>query len=137
MNTIAIASHTLDDAQRVHYPAALFGLSFPLAVEPMIFTMAGKIARAYSGGYWIFYALSNGGFYMAPSEDGPFQVECENGFRGTLSADALGITACLYAYSLLSFSGTGISEVCAEQYHLLREFMFDHAEVEAILMAID
>ena len=48
---------------------------------------------------WLFgvYQLSNGGFYMAPAADRLFHVICKNQFEGDLTADALGITACLYA----------------------------------------
>jgi hypothetical protein len=74
---------------------------------------------------------------MAPDVDRGFEVSCENGFEGTLSADALGITACLYSYSHLSFGEGTFAEVCAEQYHLLRECAMDHPEVGAILSAID
>ncbi|MCB1841848.1 MAG: antirestriction protein [Halioglobus sp.] len=62
------------------------------------------MAEAYTGGYWHFYVLSNGGFYMAPEGDSVFKVSCDNYFTGKLSADALGITACLYTYSHISFS---------------------------------
>jgi len=48
-------------------------------------------------GYWEMYVLSNGGFYMAPVLDGLYQVSCMNGYEGSLSADGLGITVCLYA----------------------------------------
>jgi hypothetical protein len=95
------------------------------------------MAECYHGGYWIFYSLSNGGFYMAPSSDDRFHVTCDNMFEGDLSADALGITSCLYAYSHLSFSGGSFARVCARHYHLLRSFMMDHAEVRAILGATD
>ena len=85
------------------------------------------------------YELSNGGFYMAPQTDSPFHVSCMNGYVGTLSADAFGITVCLYAgYNHLSFSDDqAFAETCAEQYHLLREYMFEHLDVEGILRAID
>ncbi len=74
---------------------------------------------------------------MAP-DDEAFQVVCMNGYEGTLSGDAFGIVVCLYAYSELSFSSVpDLVEVCAEQYHLLREYMFEHPEAEAILRAID
>lgn len=88
--------------------------------------------------YWEFYALSNGGFHMSPSTEQRFHLSCPNGNDVELSADALGIVCCLYAYSLLSFERIPVfSETCAEQYHLLREFMYGHAEVGAILRAID
>lgn len=56
----------------------------------------------------------------------------------SLSADALGIAACLYAYSHLSFlDSPTLAETCAEQYHLLRDYMLEQTEAEAILGAID
>ena len=114
----------------------LFGIHFPMTLEPVIYTFAERLAENYSGGYWNFYELSNGGFYMAPEDSGIFPVICDNGYEGDMSADALGITACLYAYSHLSFDPK-LTEICARHYHLLREFMLDHAEVRTILSATD
>ena len=125
------------DGCRVAHTAGLFGVDFPLRLEPTVFAMAGRLSSEYRGGLWQFYALCNGGFYMAPDSAANFEVRCENGFEGQLSADALGITACLYAYSHLSFGGGDFAGKCAEQYHLLREFMLDHAEAAVILAAID
>ncbi len=114
----------------------LFGIHFPMTLEPVIYTFAERLAEKYCGGYWNFYELSNGGFYMAPDTDNIFPVISDNGYEGNMSADALGITACLYAYSHLSF-GSAIAELCAEHYHLLRDFMLDHDEARSILAAID
>jgi len=132
-----IHSERLNDAQRLNVTANLFGVHFPFRLEPTIYGMADRLAPAYNGGYWHFYALSNGGFYMAPATDAIYDVNCENGFDGKLSADALGITACLYAYSHLSFGEGGFAQVCARHYHLLRDFMMEHAEARAILRATD
>lgn len=133
----SISSHCVPDDDRVQYAANLFGIHFPMRLEPTVFDMAGRLAADYTGGYWQFYALSNGGFYMAPKSDTIFNVSCENGYVGKLSADALGIAACLYAYSHLSFSEGEFAATCAQQYHWLRDFMMEHAEVRAILGAID
>jgi hypothetical protein len=73
---------------------------------------------------------------MAPQSCMRFAVRAENGFEGSLSACALGITACLYAYSL-SFGNDDLAEICATQYHLLRAHALDHREAAAILAAID
>ncbi len=55
-----------------------------------------------------------------------------------MSADALGTTVCLYAYSHLSFDGAPeLVDTCNEQYHLLREYVFEHPEVRGILAATD
>ena len=137
MTTEAITRHTLAEGERADFVHQLFGLAFPLKLEPTIFTMADMLAEDYNGGFWLMHSLGNGGFYMAPDVDHGFEVSCENGFEGLLSADALGITACLYSYSHLSFGEGAFAKTCAEQYHLLREYAMDHPEAGAILAACD
>lgn len=127
----------LNDQQRIDYPAKLFGLAFPMRLEPTVFNMAGLLSADYNGGLWHFYALDNGGFYMAPDLPETFHVSAPNGFAGTLTADAMGIAACLYAYSHMSFEGNDFGEACAHHFHLLREFAMGHGEASAILQAID
>jgi hypothetical protein len=128
----------LSETQRIEYPAALFGAAgFAFQVEPTVFNIAGELSTDYLGGLWEFYALSNGGFYMAPKTDEPFDVRSENGFEGRLSACAFGMTVCLYAFSQLSFEGGSFAQTCAEQYHLLRHHALDHKEASAIFAAID
>ena len=124
---------------RVPTTAKLFGHAFPRQVEPFVYTVTREMAPAYNGGYWHFYRLSNNGFYMAPDIEGPVQASCAmNFFRGELSADALGIVACLTAYSHLSFSkDEPFARVCAAQFHLLRDYAGFHAEAVAIFGAID
>ena len=134
---IAISRTLVPEDQRLSITERLFGLHFPFKLEPSIYTITENLTNDYKGGYWDFYALSNSGFYMALDSDQTFHVICMNGFEGELSGDALGITTCLYAYSHLSFSGDDFAEVCGEQYHLLREFMLEHAEAKDILRAID
>ena len=114
-----------------------FGIHFPLQIEPVIYGITERMAEDYSGGYWEFYTLSNGGFYMAPSTDDTFNVCCDNQYQGPLSADALGITSCLYAYSHLSFTDGRFGRVCACHFHRLYEYMVSHPEVRAILGATD
>jgi hypothetical protein len=133
-----ITRNVLPTHLRISVTSELFGLNFPMKLEPLIFNLTDHIADNYCGGYWDFYTLSNGGFYMSPCSDEHFNVSCENGFEEQLSADALGIMVCLYAYSHLSFNGrNGFDEICAEHYHLLREFAFDHDESRGIFSAID
>jgi hypothetical protein len=128
----------LNEIERIEYTAKLFDVHFPLRLEPFIFDMAGSLSRDYLGGYWDMYKLDNGGFYMTPDSGTPFQVSCMNGYDGTLSSDAFGLTICLYAYSNLSFSGNPeLADTCTKQYHLLQEYMFEHPEVRRILAAID
>jgi len=138
MSQSVIYCEKLSDAQRSEVPAKLFGVvAFPFKVEPAIFDTAGMLAAEYQGGYWDMHSLSNGGWYMSPASETAFDVSSMNGFTGGMTADALGITACLFAFSHLSFGGNALAEVCAEQYHLLRDFAMDHAEASLILAAID
>ena len=128
----------LSDRRRNELPAKLFGAAaFPFKVEPTIFSMAGVLAAQYEGGYWDMHQLSNGGWYMSPSSETAYTVSSMNGFSGVLSADALGITSCLFVFSHLGFGGDALADTCAEQFHLLREFALDHDEASLILAAID
>jgi hypothetical protein len=137
-NTTYITRNLVPDNQRMQVVDDLFGIHFPQRIEPLVFALAEEMGHEYRGGLWKFYTLSNGGFYMSPDFDGLFNVSCENGFNGPMSADALGITACLYTYSHLSFTDNeALAELCARHYHWLRDFMLEHAEVRNILAAID
>jgi hypothetical protein len=135
----AITRTLIATPDRVPTTAKLFGYAFPQLFEPFVYTVAREMAPAYNGGYWHFYQLSNGAFYMAPDIEGPVEASCDmNFFRGELSADALGIVACLVAYSHLSFGKEAkFARICAEQFYLVRDYAGEHAEAEAIFAAID
>ena len=141
MNTeaslIPVTRELVPEDHRLSITERLFGIHFPLKLEPVIYGITDRMAEDYSGAYWTFFTLNNGGFYMAPSSDEVFHVTCDNMFEGDLSADALGITATLYAYSHLSFSNGRFARVCARHYHLLREYMMEHPEVKFILQATE
>ena len=139
MNTQTTVTRTLvPEDQRLAITEKLFGTWFPLRIEPVVYTFAERLSRDYKGGYWEFYTLSNGGFYMAPSCDRPFHVICENQFEGDLTADAFGITTCIYTYSNLSFSAPdAFADICNDQYYWLKDYALEHPEMEAILGAID
>lgn len=122
-NSIQLTREIVPEDHRLTITAKIFGNHFPMALEPLIYNFTDKMAEDYHGGYWDFYVLSNGGVYMAPYSDSAFHITCDNFFEGDLSADALGITVCLYAYSHLSFAGMPeLADACNEQYHLLRAY---------------
>ena len=136
MNT-RITANLVPESRRLSITATLFGVRFPLQLEPAVYQFAEFLSGDYRGGYWHFYRLSNGGFYMAPAGESRFAVSAENGYEGELSGDALGVSACLYAYSHLSFGEGDFGESCARHYHWVRDFALGHAEAGAILAAID
>ena len=137
MNESTVIRIQVPEHQRTTTTAEQFGFNFSRRIEPFVFAMAEEMGHEYRGGLWQFFQLSNGGFYMAPDFDTLFTVSCENEFSGPMSADALGITACLYAYSHLSFGQGDFAETCSRHYHWLREYMMDHPEARNILRAID
>jgi hypothetical protein len=140
--TSGITRTLVIDDKRSDIVADLFGVHFPLRLEPYLYTMTDRMVAAYQGGYWAFYLLTfpdgEHGFYMVPEIEEPVAVSCTNGWEGKLSADALGITACLCAYSHLSFTDDpSFGRLMAEHYHRLRAYMLDHEEAVAILGATD
>jgi hypothetical protein len=60
--------------------AELFGLNFPMKLEPLIFNLTGHITENYAGGQWDFYILSNVVFYMSPCSDELSYVSSEQSF---------------------------------------------------------
>lgn len=137
-NIISAIHHDLvSDAERTKVVAERFGTSF-IQVESSVFDLAASLSNQYNGGFWDFFRLSNGGFYMVPHGHEKYMLTCPNGYAGSMTADGFGITVCLYAYSLLSFSANAdLAQICARYYHLLRDFLFMHDEAEAILSACD
>lgn len=133
---MTITSRILEGNERINFPARIFGIHFPFRIEPFIFNMARNLSRDYSGGTWQMHKLSNNGFLMIPESDQQYHVVSQNGYQGYMTADAFGVTTCLYAYSHLSFSEE-LADVCGEQFHMLRAFALLHSKVRDIFAAID
>jgi hypothetical protein len=130
-----IEAREIPNAERLQILPRHFGRHM-LTVEYAVFAFMRRIANDYTGGYWGYFELSNGGFYMAPEHESTFNICVDsNGFEGQMSADAAGITACLFALSHLSFQIQ--HESIAFHFHQLRDFALEHAEASTILAAID
>lgn len=107
-----------------------------MAVEAVVFAYMRELVECYQGGYWEFYDLSNGGFYMAPTGSESLRVTVtDNYYEGELSADAAGIVACLFAYNYVA-SSTG-SGALVSHYHRLRAYAKAHPEADEIAAAIN
>lgn len=72
---------------------------------------------------------------MAPECESLVLTVNGNGYAGHMSAEAAGITACLFAFSHLSFRIP--ADTISSHYYQLRDFALDHKESSAILAAID
>jgi Antirestriction protein len=130
-----IEAREIPNDQRLQALPRHFGRHM-LTVEYAVYAFMRKLANQYTGGYWRYVDLSNGGFYMAPTHETPFNVCVDtNGFEGQMSADAAGITACLFALSHLSFQIQ--HESIAGHFRQLRDYALEHTEGSVILAAID
>ena len=137
MKTI-VTRDLVPENQRMAITELLFSMRFPLELEPIIYNFTERLSEDYKGGYWDFYTLSNGGFYLSLADDRTYHVVSDNFFEGVLSSDGLSIAACLYAYSHLSFISTAsFSDTYADMYHKLLEHAMYHVEAKFILQVID
>lgn len=129
------ATQVPDGEQKLEVLPRHFG-GCMMDVESTVYDFMRRLVPTYRGGLWHFYELSNGGFYMALDQVESVQVHAEmNGYEGDMSADAAGITACLYTFSHLSFETK--NDVLIRHYYLLRDFAMEHAERRKIFAAID
>jgi hypothetical protein len=132
----AISAMLVPDAQRLDFLPRHFGRQM-MAVEQHLYSRLSELSLDYTGGYWNFYDLSNGGCYLAPTAPECMRIVVQgNDFEGTMSADAAGITATLFTLSELSFRFKH-AEVLGTRFHQLRDFAGDHAEAALIFRAID
>ena len=108
-----------------------------LHFEHLVYAWMGKLS-SYTGGYWDFYKLSNGGGYMALVKEDTVTINSTNGFSFEMSSDAAGIVVTLFAMSHASeiFQG-GARDSMIDQYHNLLDYIEFHPEAAKIYGAID
>lgn len=142
MNQLAldqtITATIVPDEDRLKFLPKYSG-RYMLSGEAMVYSFLTKFSDAYSGGFWDFYELSNGGFYMAPQGHETIAM-CNpmNYFSDQMSNHAAGITVCLFSLSCLSLSCKEVDrEGLIDQYYLLRDYALHHDEGGLILSAID
>lgn len=136
MNTteIQITSTIVTGASRLDTLPAVFE-RYATWVESTTYEWMRRLNRSYSGGYWDFYNLSNGGFYMGLAVPEKLMISAPNGYQAIVSADAASIIASLYA--LCNVANNSESQLIIEKYHQLRDYAVSHVERNAILAAID
>ncbi len=121
--------------ERLHFLPRFVGKHF-LQYELSVYAHTDTFSKDYSGGFWDYYTLSNGGFYMALSQAEYLYVEClSNYFEDKMSADATSIGVNLFV--LNDFAWTLNSEKFSTLYSHLREYAEEHPEAGKILAFID
>ncbi len=135
-----ITAQLVADERRLDFLPAYFGVTQMMRGEALVYAWMCQLSKDYRGGYWNFYELSNGGFYLAPLKAKRLQLAVPgNGFSGEVSADAAGVVATLFALGQLAAEvedGDAADEL-STRYHLLRDFACGHEEAADITRAID
>ena len=131
-----VTASLVTDEKRMDTLPHFFGSKLTRA-EMLVYQWMGTLCPSYAGGYWHFYRLSNGGFYMAPTGEDSFVVTVSNDYQGTMSADAAGVTACLFAFNQLANTQGPEQERFIELFYQLRDFAASHQEAREIFRAID
>ena len=135
--TVVIASVVPEDDRLEFLPKHL-SFAAMLRFEPTLYGWMSTLCKAYSAGGWGMVSLSNGGFFMYPkAEPGKrFELVVDgNGFKGSLSEEAVGVVVTLFALNELLLIRGG--DQLAKKHNALREYIFAHPEKAAILRAID
>lgn len=105
--------------------------------EVVIFTIMGQFCEEYTGGYWEYCTLTNGGAFIYP-DLGPEKLtlfNMHNGNEAKLNPEAAGVAVCLMLYSMWSFRTE--SELLVERFYQLRDYAIQHPESSAIFHLID
>ncbi len=126
------------DLQTLYYPYAVPGLPF----EACIFNLMKQLCAEYTGGSWEYYVLSNGAWYLAPTEPGPYRLKDVGGRAHAMSGDGAGLTVTLYLVNHLSwhFHSEGQlakSTAAADHYHALRMYTYPHVDAGSIWKVLD
>ena len=130
-----ITVQRVEDDKRMDFLPSALGAEY-LHGERLIFSWLRELSNDYQGGYWHYYWLSNGAFYMAPDISSKLRlVWANNFFDGEMSADAAGIVATLYGLNHLS--SIKHNDMLSERYHGLCQYVAQHSESSLIWRAID
>lgn len=130
-----ITATLVADEDRMDFLPERLGIRKLMVGQNLFPAYLDRLSADYTGGYWEFYTLSNGGWYTAPRGEQRYKMYWEgNHYQGFMSADAAGITATLFALCHLASPD---EDDLINAYHLLREFAIEHAEGQEILAAID
>lgn len=130
-----ITATKVADEDRLNFWLRHVGMAKMLAFERHVYCWMRRLCPYYDGGYWEFYDLSNGGFYITPADERKIWLTWPgNYFDDEMSGDAAGIVATLYA---LNDFAQQISPAFGEKHRQLYDYIESHPEAQAIYAAID
>lgn len=103
--------------------------------ESILSHVMQEICPKYVCGYWRFFELENGAFYMVPAEDNSYQFEVNsNGFKGLISQEAAGIVATILTLNYMLMAHK--TKKLVYKFYLLLDYAMAHEESDAIFAAL-
>lgn len=132
---VDITARLVVNDERARLMTELLGVKYSARFLARLDDWMRELCADYTGGCWHMYELSNGGFYMAPQDEGQLDLfnDCNN-FEGTMSVDAAGLTATLLALHDLVHKAQ--LNTLADLYEHVFFFANAHQEGAAIMQAI-
>lgn len=103
--------------------------------EQLVCAAMKRCCSEYSGGFWNFFSLTNGGFFMSLDVECDFTMETqENHANGRMSAEAASIGVNILVQNRMAWK-TG-AEQFTRAYERLRDFAVKHPEKSEIMSFI-
>ncbi len=130
-----ITKTLVKEKDRLNFLPKHLGNNF-LKFETLVYAFMDNFCEGYSGGFWTFWTLDNGGILMTLDSQQSFKViNPMNYFEDTMSAEALSIGVNMFALNAL------MAEKCDQRlvdyYYALRDFAAEHKEASTIFGFID
>ncbi|MYN42761.1 antirestriction protein [Duganella sp. FT109W] len=130
-----ISAQQVPCEQRLRFLPQRFGPHFLLA-ENTVYDTMGRLCVSYTGGYWDFYLLSNGGAFMAPTGAPAYHLVGDgNGYDGWLPGKVTGMGVTAMALNRMSFMRGGARY--AELFYCLRAYIGQQPEAGQLFALLD
>ena len=132
-----IGCSKVNDQERVDFLIHLLGC-WANEFEQSIYNWLAELCPEYKGGYWEFYKLDNGGFFMAPLITAKLPILVSgNGYSGRLASVPCGIVTTLFTLGSFAFDYHEITDLFSVKYHQLLDYAEQLPEASEIFSAID
>ncbi|MES2664160.1 MAG: antirestriction protein [Pseudomonadota bacterium] len=107
-----------------------------LAYEILVYQYMKLFCKDYQGGYWEFYTLSNGGFFMQYAKETSLNIlSAGNYFESIMSTEAASLGVNLFALNRLTWEAE--DQKIIDYYDQLKDYAMEHVESQLIARWID
>ncbi|KAK0039487.1 antirestriction protein [Biomphalaria pfeifferi] len=132
---VAITATVVPDGLRLNFLPNQFGPKLMMIVEQAVYDWMRRLCSSYTGGYWNYIELSNGGGYLQPTGQPYFDLAVEgNHFDARVSPDVAGIVVTAFALNSMLWKGF---DVLNGKYEQLLAYIAVHPECATIRRALD